>query len=109
MQKFEGADRGRYCDGDLQRGLYFGQLLDGVRDGYGTVCCTDIFGNPWLYECEWRQGSPVQGRYVKIQWHKWYQHEGTLDKHYVLTGTGSFTRDDGYSYKGQWRQGKKHG
>ncbi|TNV80902.1 hypothetical protein FGO68_gene3508 [Halteria grandinella] len=102
LTKFEGTH-------DLKEGIYYGQLLDGKRDGYGIVY-TNQFGYPYLLECEWKQGIPVnQGRYIRISYNEWRKYEGTIDQSYKLTGQGSRHDKDGYQYTGEWKQGNRHG
>ena len=48
---FEGAKRGDWVD--LIEGVYYGQMLNGKRDGYGILYCTNTTNYPFLYECEW--------------------------------------------------------
>lgn len=55
--KFEGTQR-RGKD-NLKEGIYYGQLLNGKRDGFGIVYTTDFYDHPWLYECEWNEGVPM--------------------------------------------------
>ncbi|TNV81531.1 hypothetical protein FGO68_gene13352 [Halteria grandinella] len=105
---FEGANRTNgYCT--LQEGVYYGQTLGGKRDGWGIVYCTDTGNRQFLYECEWKQGTPANGRYIFIVDNKWYKYEGTLDHYYALTGTGSMHREDGHQYYGEFKQGHYHG
>ncbi|TNV82722.1 hypothetical protein FGO68_gene1851 [Halteria grandinella] len=86
-------------------------MLDGKRDGYGIVYCTSTNNDAWLYECEWKQGSPINnGRFIWIYGvKKWNQWEGPLMSDYLLTGTGSWQDEDRYSYQGQFKQGRFHG
>ncbi|TNV80872.1 hypothetical protein FGO68_gene7785 [Halteria grandinella] len=94
---------------NLKEGLYYGQLVDGKSDGYGIVYTTK-FGDPYLLECEWKQGIPVnQGRCIWILANKWRKYEGTIDKSLKLTGQGSNYNEGGYQYTGQWKQGSRHG
>ncbi|TNV82237.1 hypothetical protein FGO68_gene11763 [Halteria grandinella] len=59
-EKFEGAK-------GLKEGIYYGQMLDGVRDGYGIVFCLDECNLPLLYECHWKGGAPFNsGRLTSI-------------------------------------------
>jgi len=75
---FEGASRGSKRTA-LKEGVYYGQTVDGKRDGLGIVYCTDTIGDPFLFECEWKEGTPVTGRYIWIYDNKWRKREGTLD------------------------------
>ncbi|TNV81417.1 hypothetical protein FGO68_gene2008 [Halteria grandinella] len=94
----------------LVDGVYYGQLLDGKRDGYGILYCTDINNTPWLYECHWTQGRPTHVRYTWVQQdNKWDQYEGALDGGYLLHGEGKMVTEDKHKYSGGWRQGRKHG
>ncbi|TNV82091.1 hypothetical protein FGO68_gene1905 [Halteria grandinella] len=107
---FEGAKRGNGF-GDLQQGIYYGQMLDGKRDGYGVVFCTATNNEAWLYECEWKQGTPVNnGRFIWIYTdNNWRKYEGPLMSDYLITGTGSWQHKDGDSYQGELKQGNRHG
>ncbi|TNV82234.1 hypothetical protein FGO68_gene9293 [Halteria grandinella] len=85
-------------------------MVDGKRDGYGIVYSTTHDNNTWLYECEWKQGSPVnKGRYIWILNNKWRKYEGPLMNGYLLTGTGSMQNEDGHSYQGDYKQGERQG
>ncbi|TNV80594.1 hypothetical protein FGO68_gene10335 [Halteria grandinella] len=103
LTKFDGGHH-------LKEGLYYGQLLDGKRDGYGIVYCTHQCNEPYLYECEWKQGIPInQGRYIRIFQDQWWKYEGTINETYTLTGYGSELVENGYQYQGEWKQGNQHG
>ncbi|TNV72787.1 hypothetical protein FGO68_gene11253 [Halteria grandinella] len=105
---FEGAERKIW--NNLQQGVYYGQMQNEKRHGFGIVYTTDSGSNPWLYECEWKEGSPInEGRYIWIVGNEWYKFEGTIDDSYYLNGHGSQHNEDGYQYQGQWKQGDKHG
>ncbi|TNV83270.1 hypothetical protein FGO68_gene8445 [Halteria grandinella] len=86
-------------------------MLDRKRDGYGIVYCTDTNNQAYLYECEWKQGSPFNnGSYIQIYSNnKWENWEGPLMSDYLLTGTGSWQFEDGHSYQGEYKQGKREG
>ncbi|TNV81095.1 hypothetical protein FGO68_gene6643 [Halteria grandinella] len=84
---FEGAQRA-YPWFNLEQGVYYGQMADGKRDGYGIVYTTDAVNNPWLYECQWNEGIPIQGRFIRIgQQEQCYKEEGGMDHAYRVTAT----------------------
>ncbi|TNV82328.1 hypothetical protein FGO68_gene6383 [Halteria grandinella] len=103
--KFNGAKR----DGDfndLIEGTYYGQILNGKRDGYGIVYCTDTYNDPWLYECEWKEDTPIKGRCILIVQNKWRKLEGRIDETYLITGIGSLEDEDGTQIYGEFIQGE---
>ncbi|TNV80465.1 hypothetical protein FGO68_gene16597 [Halteria grandinella] len=130
--RFEGArDRHDLLD-FVAGGIYYGQLVEGVREGYGVLYCTNSDGDQMLYECEWELGLPVSGRMKELFNGKWSKYEGRFDAHYSQTGVGTWSNEDGHKYQGQflkgdrqgqgkytwpdgqvyegrWREGKKHG
>lgn len=65
----------------LDFGGYLGQMKEDMRDGYGIVYST-IIGNPCLFECLWKENSPMQGRYIRIENNKWEKYEGTLNEYF---------------------------
>ncbi|TNV81924.1 hypothetical protein FGO68_gene669 [Halteria grandinella] len=104
---FEGAQRGKWEA--LGKGVYYGQVVDGKRHGYGFMYCTNTYGRPILYECQWAWGKPIKGRYIKISGTKWETYEGCMDETYSLTGMGSYQDQNGQEYQGGYKQGNKHG
>ncbi|TNV83014.1 hypothetical protein FGO68_gene14858 [Halteria grandinella] len=106
---FEGAyRRGRQ---DLEQGVYYGEMLNGNRHGYGIVYTTTALVDAYLYECQWVKGTPIEGRYIYI-WsgdNTWTKSEGTLNQEYRLHGQGSWHDEEGYSYQGGWKEGRWHG
>ncbi|TNV81497.1 hypothetical protein FGO68_gene10344 [Halteria grandinella] len=46
----------------FSNGVYYGQLRNGQREGYGQLYTTDLNDNPHLFDCEWVQGLPTRGR-----------------------------------------------
>lgn len=80
-------------------------MLEGKRDGFGIVYCTTTRNFPYLFECEWSQGTPIQGRYILIVQNQWKKYEGMLDEEYRLTGAGSLHLENGCFYEGLWSQG----
>ncbi|TNV80799.1 hypothetical protein FGO68_gene11931 [Halteria grandinella] len=106
--KFEGAERGGEYP-SLQQGIYYGQMEDGKRHGYGIVYSIDQDSYPLLYECEWNMGLPIMGRYIEILDNQWYKREGDMSGSFCLQGTGNYQVEDGYFYQGEWNQEKKHG
>ncbi|TNV80690.1 hypothetical protein FGO68_gene13408 [Halteria grandinella] len=106
---FEGQERGSGWY-PLQKGFYYGQMIDGQMDGFGILYCTDAKNTPWLYECEWKQGIPInEGRYIFIKDNKWTSFEGTMDESYLLTGEGRESNEDGRQYAGSFKKGRRHG
>ncbi|TNV72446.1 hypothetical protein FGO68_gene666 [Halteria grandinella] len=105
---FEGKERKGW--NDLKQGVFYGQMLNEKRHGFGIVYTTNDYDRLWLYECQWKEGSPInEGRLIMILGNQWYKYEGTIDDSYVLNGHGSLHREDGYQYQGQWKQGDRHG
>ncbi|TNV81779.1 hypothetical protein FGO68_gene631 [Halteria grandinella] len=81
-------------------------MLNGKRDGYGIVYCLNDSRCLLLYECEWKQGVSIQGRYIMIYCgNTWGKYEGQLSSEYLLNGDGCFQDEDGYQYQGQYKQG----
>lgn len=110
---FEGANRaGKDWPYDLETGVYVGFTVNGIRDGYGIMLCTDT-GNhlPELFECEWENGIPVgQGRYIWIdKVEKWHWYEGDINNTYILNGQGKQFHEDGHHYEGDFMMGYRHG
>ncbi|TNV72779.1 hypothetical protein FGO68_gene14652 [Halteria grandinella] len=94
----------------LQQGVYYGQMLDGLRNGLGIAYCTTHESSFWLFECEWKRGLPVHnGRYIKIQDAKWFLFQGTMDNSFHITGSGCMLNQEGHSYKGNFKNGLTHG
>ncbi|TNV72449.1 hypothetical protein FGO68_gene4889 [Halteria grandinella] len=104
---FEGlTNRGIYTA--LPPGVYYGQHVNGLREGYGLLFTTQA-GYPYLYECEWAKGMPIKGRQICIQNNEWYKYEGHFDQLYLYTGTGNWQCEDGHTYQGQWERHKRNG
>ncbi|TNV80010.1 hypothetical protein FGO68_gene8943 [Halteria grandinella] len=106
--QFEGAIRGNGWT-TLKEGVYYGQMLNGYREGFGILYCTDTENNPWLYECQWKQGRPSgKGRYTWVWQNQWRKCRGTL-KGYLLEGDGSRREESGYYFKGEFKGGNHPG
>ncbi|TNV80482.1 hypothetical protein FGO68_gene3095 [Halteria grandinella] len=104
---FEGLELGAWS---LQQGHYYGQLSDSKRDGLGLVYCTNPNENPWLFECVWQDGVPVShGRFTLIANNKWFKFEGGIDGQHGLTGECHYEDEDGDQYRGEYREGRRHG
>ncbi|TNV80986.1 hypothetical protein FGO68_gene10302 [Halteria grandinella] len=104
--EFHGVNRE---DGQPQLlpGRYFGQVLDGKKDGYGILLCTDEKGRAHFYAYQWKEDSPVnQGTLIIFGQHL-QKYNGALDKSFLQTGHGSLHADD--EYEGEWKKGKFHG
>ncbi|TNV82115.1 hypothetical protein FGO68_gene15861 [Halteria grandinella] len=93
----------------LDVGVYYGQLLHGMRDGYGILYTTNAENEPLLFECEWRKGLPIKGSYIQIWENQWHKHYGFLDESFTLTSSGKRIDEDGDQYIGMWKNGKRHG
>ncbi|TNV86193.1 hypothetical protein FGO68_gene10738 [Halteria grandinella] len=89
--------------------IYYGQHMDGVRDGYGLLYGTKDGKNPEIFECEWDKGSPITGIWLGIFKNQWSMYEGEIDKTYLRTGTGSWHNENGESYVGEYKKSKWHG
>lgn len=86
---------------ELGSGIYYGQLLEGKRDGYGVVYCTNGEKFPFLFECWWIQGMPSRGRYLKVdKTNSWFKYEGTFGENFQLSGKGTLHHEKGYYYEG---------
>ncbi|TNV82758.1 hypothetical protein FGO68_gene8568 [Halteria grandinella] len=119
---FEGINRQPQIS-DLEPGVYYGQMLNGKRDGYGMLFCTasgpQYFEDDWsIYECKWKDGIPTEGRKTvnnsskyspphKIG--KWSTFEGTMSPLFELTGQGLWTHQDFGSYTGTFVDGLRSG
>ncbi|TNV81384.1 hypothetical protein FGO68_gene12814 [Halteria grandinella] len=88
-------------------GIYYGECVDGKRNGYGLLYCTNNYGVPCLYECEW--GATIKGGWIAIWKNKWDKYEGQFDQEYRRTGTGRWENEDGDTYIGEWKDGSMHG
>ncbi|TNV78532.1 hypothetical protein FGO68_gene16369 [Halteria grandinella] len=108
FSKFEGAIRksGWFA---LQDGLYYGQQLDGKRDGYGILYCISSREIPCLFECEWKENLPVQGRYIWVRNGQLAQYQGQIDDSYTQTGYGVEKRSKGHCFEGEFYQGQYNG
>jgi len=85
---FEGlTNRGTFPP--LLPGTYYGQHVNGLREGHGLLFTTWA-GDPHLYECEWTKGVPTKGRRICIFNNEWYKYEGQFDQLYLRTGTGNW-------------------
>lgn len=111
---FEGCKRPKYeyFEGELYKGIYYGQTLNGKRDGYGVMYATDeeesrsdLFRGGWLYECFWHQGAPKgEGRVFRTgSGNSFYRLEGTFDASYYLTGMGKEFKGEDLIYEGNWK------
>lgn len=83
--------------------------MDGLRDGYGLLYCTDLDAYPQLFECEWSKGNPIQGRETKIVNGRWQMYEGAFGQVALPNGQGKLVNEDGSSYEGGFRKGSMHG
>ncbi|TNV82078.1 hypothetical protein FGO68_gene410 [Halteria grandinella] len=90
----------------IKGGIYYGQCVDGLRNGYGLLYCTND-GDPFLFECEW--GDTVKGRQIWIEGDKYMKFDGQFDEGYLRTGNGSWLQEDGVTYLGEWKDDQKHG
>jgi len=88
-------------------GIYYGECVDGNRNGYGLLYCTGNWGIPLLFECEW--GAAIKGGWILIVDNKWRKYEGQFDHEYLRTGTGRWEHEDGHTYIGEWKGDKHHG
>ncbi|TNV81051.1 hypothetical protein FGO68_gene14530 [Halteria grandinella] len=104
---FEGIkNRGEFAD--LVGGIYYGQHVNGIRDGYGLLFTT-WKDDPFMYECEWTQGIPTSGRIIYIIKNQWYKYEGQIDELYLFTGIGNWKSEVGETYRGEYKRHKKNG
>ncbi|TNV73619.1 hypothetical protein FGO68_gene13932 [Halteria grandinella] len=90
-------------------GIYYGQCVDGVRDGYGLLYCTEEDDDQQLFECDWIKGTPIKGRWIKVVDNLWENYQGEFDEEYLCQGLGSWEDEDGHTYTGEWDCGFWHG
>ncbi|TNV80604.1 hypothetical protein FGO68_gene1538 [Halteria grandinella] len=95
-------------NGDLQPGMYNGQHINGLRDGYGLLF-TKLCNCPCLYECQWDKGKPIKGKWINRDDKQWSKYEGPFDELCLATGTGNYQSEDGETYQGEYKRGKRHG
>ncbi|TNV80405.1 hypothetical protein FGO68_gene11492 [Halteria grandinella] len=105
---FEGV-KDRHIWPDLMPGIYYGQCLEGIRDGYGLLTCKEGRSQQILLECEWKKGFPKQGKLILVRENKWRKYEGKFDEKYLRTGIGCQNNEDGNTYQGQYQKGYRHG
>ncbi|TNV80738.1 hypothetical protein FGO68_gene13175 [Halteria grandinella] len=104
---FEGVNRSPSID--LCPGHYFGQCLNGIRDGYGLVYCKTKNDVPYLLECHWDMGTPQNGRRLIILNNLWEQYVGSFDDKYFMKGFGIESDQSGAKYEGQFMKGLYNG
>ncbi|TNV76675.1 hypothetical protein FGO68_gene10427 [Halteria grandinella] len=92
-----------------QGGIYYGQCVDGMRDGYGLLYCTNRSGIPLMYLCQWEKGKPTKGCGLGILKDKWNKYEGHFDERYLRTGNGSWEDEIGAWYQGEFKAGMRNG
>ncbi|TNV77990.1 hypothetical protein FGO68_gene11048 [Halteria grandinella] len=103
IMPFEGSEK-------LQSGgIYYGQCVNGMRDGYGLLYCTDNDADLLLYECHWKEGKPTEGELIVIFKNKWSKYEGKFDDRLLRAGVGSYQHEDGASYVGEFKDGQMSG
>ncbi|TNV72250.1 hypothetical protein FGO68_gene4984 [Halteria grandinella] len=108
-KEFEGLnDRHDWLD-FVAGGMYYGQCVDGVRDGYGLLYCKNSEGDQILYECYWENGLPTNGKLLMVSDCKWWSYEGHLDDKYLPTVKGTSSNEDGDKYSGDFKRGNRHG
>ncbi|TNV84258.1 hypothetical protein FGO68_gene3433 [Halteria grandinella] len=90
-------------------GTYYGECVEGLRDGWGLLQCIHKEGDQCLFECEWTQGVPVKGKSMLIWEEQWHYYEGQFDARMLRTGIGRREGEDGRTYEGEWRDGQKNG
>ncbi|TNV82240.1 hypothetical protein FGO68_gene13889 [Halteria grandinella] len=91
-------------------GWFYGECVEGVREGYGLLYCISKKGNQNLFECEWVKGTPTKGRHVMIDDdNKWHYYEGQIDARLAKTGTGRWEHEDGGTYQGEWKHDRSNG
>ncbi|TNV84187.1 hypothetical protein FGO68_gene4901 [Halteria grandinella] len=90
-------------------GTYYGECVEGLRDGWGLLYCIHTQGPECLFECEWTHGVPVKGKRVLIEKDQWHYYQGQFDARMIRTGTGRWEHEDGRTYEGEWRDGKSNG
>ncbi|TNV84318.1 hypothetical protein FGO68_gene2762 [Halteria grandinella] len=104
QMEFEGIE-------DYEKGgIYFGEIVESERDGYGLLYCVNKKGFYCLYECEWVKGAPTKGRRVADNGkNDWTFYEGQFDAKLLRSGSGRGEKHDGIAYQGEWKDDKKNG
>ncbi|TNV80141.1 hypothetical protein FGO68_gene4921 [Halteria grandinella] len=103
---FEGVAN-RHGWADLQSGIYYGQCVDGMRDGYGLLYSIDKDNDSHFYECEWHKGLPKKGRRIEILKNMREKYEGQFDGKYLETGFCIQEDEDGETFHGIWKRGDR--
>ncbi|TNV82684.1 hypothetical protein FGO68_gene15545 [Halteria grandinella] len=107
--RFEGLTRPQGMT-NFGEGVYYGQMLDGKRDGKGMLYLTDSNNNPLLFECIWEQGKVISGRYISIVNDTIDIYEGTLHEQYFYReGFGKWQRVGADSYEGEFKNNLRNG
>ncbi|TNV80834.1 hypothetical protein FGO68_gene8887 [Halteria grandinella] len=107
---FEGKERdGQRFPIIFSGGIYYGQCLDGVRDGFGLLQCTDSNGAQYLTECIWKMGKPTNGRVIALIHNKLTQYEGSFNDSFLMAGTGCWSHKCGTTYIGEWKDNQRNG
>lgn len=69
----EYVENAEFTSGEI-KGLYTGDVLNGVPEGKGTLVTTDVEDGNWTYVGEWKEGFPNgQGR---KEWEDGFAYEG---------------------------------
>ncbi|TNV86130.1 hypothetical protein FGO68_gene5128 [Halteria grandinella] len=90
-------------------GTYYGECVEGLRDGWGMLYCIRKDGDQCFFDCEWSQGVPVQGKRMLICEDQWQFYEGQFDARLLRTGTGRNEHEDGKTYQGEYIDGQLNG
>jgi len=106
--KFEGKQRVN-GEPNLFPGEYFGQVLNGKRDGYGILLCTDDKGRAHFYAFKWKEDYPINQGTLIISGKHFFKYKIFLDKSFLQTGQGSLVVEADREYLGEWKKGKFHG
>ncbi|TNV81188.1 hypothetical protein FGO68_gene5418 [Halteria grandinella] len=95
---------------NLLNGVYYGQLLDGKRDGYGLLYTIDRKKLAQVYCCQWIKGIPINGAWLgEDKEGQWIAYEGEFNDHFQSDGQGRFSKQNGFEYTGQFKSGDMSG
>ncbi|TNV79190.1 hypothetical protein FGO68_gene2129 [Halteria grandinella] len=94
---------------NLTNGIYYGQMLNGKRDGYGLLYAVSSSKDPQIYYCQWSSGIPIMGRWTGAGDKVWNAYEGTFSERFLAEGDGVYTEINGFEYTGQFQSGTRSG
>ncbi|TNV79065.1 hypothetical protein FGO68_gene1020 [Halteria grandinella] len=108
MIPFEGLVRQK--NNKLANGVYYGQLLNGKRDGFGQLYAINCNKEPEIYCCHWSQGIPTKGRWLSFDIKgQCLTYEGGFNELYLAEGFATLLYGSGGLYSGYFKSGKRSG